>query len=145
MSAWEIQKTNRDPTDIRPVTFCKINCYPAVIKVLGNMEIPSGNSPVEPIAVVGMACRFPGQATNTEKFWDLLSRGHDTWSKFPKARFNQQAFWNADSAHHGTVYYTKTERQCIKLTAFVVSHAGWPFSHGRDIPIRYPILQHYSG
>jgi len=39
----------------------------------------------EPIAVVGIGCRFPG-AENTDQFWQLLSKGRDATSEAPAGR-----------------------------------------------------------
>lgn len=58
---------------------------------------------MEPIAVVGMACRFPGEATDVERFWDLLSKARETWSKVPKDRFNQETFYHPETGNQGTV------------------------------------------
>ncbi|MCA9872613.1 MAG: HAD-IIIC family phosphatase [Anaerolineales bacterium] len=51
---------------------------------------------VEPIAVVGMACRFPGKATNPDKFWRLLSEGVDTIAEVPADRWDVEAFYDPD-------------------------------------------------
>jgi acyl transferase domain-containing protein len=40
----------------------------------------------EPIAIVGVACRFPGGATSVEHFWDLLDAGVDTSGPMPPSR-----------------------------------------------------------
>jgi len=40
----------------------------------------------EPIAIVGMACKFPG-ADSKEQYWQLLSEGKDAVSKVPVARW----------------------------------------------------------
>ena len=40
---------------------------------------------LEPIAVVGMACRFPG-GTNPDEFWDFLARGGDAVREIPAER-----------------------------------------------------------
>ncbi|MEU1689470.1 SDR family NAD(P)-dependent oxidoreductase, partial [Micromonospora sp. NPDC005707] len=40
----------------------------------------------EPIAIVGMACRYPGEADTPEQLWQLLVDGVDTVSGFPTGR-----------------------------------------------------------
>uniref|UniRef100_UPI0012F94B70 type I polyketide synthase n=1 Tax=Microtetraspora niveoalba TaxID=46175 RepID=UPI0012F94B70 len=40
----------------------------------------------EPIAIVSMACRFPGGVDSPERFWALLSSGGDAVADFPKDR-----------------------------------------------------------
>ena len=36
------------------------------------------------IAVIGLACRFPGDASNPERFWDMLCEGRcECWIQFP--------------------------------------------------------------
>ncbi|CAN0380818.1 unnamed protein product, partial [Discosporangium mesarthrocarpum] len=40
----------------------------------------------EPLAVVGMACRFPGVCNSPEAFWDLLCSGSDTSTEVPPGR-----------------------------------------------------------
>ncbi|AEO66245.1 polyketide synthase [Thermothielavioides terrestris NRRL 8126] len=40
------------------------------------------------IAIVGMSCRMPGGATDTEKFWSLLEQGLDVHRTIPPDRFD---------------------------------------------------------
>lgn len=40
----------------------------------------------EPIAIVGMACRFPGGAEDPDRFWSLLAAGADAIVETPPAR-----------------------------------------------------------
>ncbi|KAJ6104774.1 hypothetical protein N7523_011094 [Penicillium sp. IBT 18751x] len=56
----------------------------------------------EPIAIVGSACRFPGDATSPAKLWDLLREPRDVLMEIPESRFNHKAFYHPDGSHHGT-------------------------------------------
>ncbi|MER7176175.1 type I polyketide synthase [Streptomyces mesophilus] len=40
----------------------------------------------EPIAIVGVACRFPGGVTSPEQLWELVNQGADVMSDFPDDR-----------------------------------------------------------
>lgn len=46
------------------------------------------------IAIVGMSCRMPGGATNTEKFWELLEGGLDVHRKIPADRFDVDSHYD---------------------------------------------------
>jgi acyl transferase domain-containing protein/NAD(P)-dependent dehydrogenase (short-subunit alcohol dehydrogenase family)/acyl carrier protein len=48
-------------------------------------KLDSSISPREPIAIVGMGCRFPG-AHNLVEFWQVLEEGRDTLSDYPGGR-----------------------------------------------------------
>ncbi len=56
--------------------------------------------PMEPIAIVGMACRFPG-AANLQEFWRLLCDGRDGTSDIPRSRWDGEAFYDEDPAAPG--------------------------------------------
>ncbi|KAJ5894990.1 hypothetical protein N7495_006681 [Penicillium taxi] len=56
----------------------------------------------EPIAIVGSACRFPGDAVSSSKLWDLLKEPRDVLTEIPSNRFNPDAFYHPDGSHHGT-------------------------------------------
>ena len=57
----------------------------------------------EPIAVVGMACRFPG-AENTAEFWNLLAEGRDAITEVPKERWDVDAYFDPDPETPGKMY-----------------------------------------
>ena len=56
-----------------------------------------------PIAVVGMACRFPGEAANGKGLWDMCCEGRSAWSEIPQSRMNSEAFWPPDPSKTGGV------------------------------------------
>jgi len=58
----------------------------------------------EPIAVIGMACRFPGNANRPEAFWDLLKKGEDAVTEVPKERWDADAYYDPDPEAPGKMY-----------------------------------------
>jgi acyl transferase domain-containing protein len=50
----------------------------------------------EPIAVVGMGCRFPGGGNNPEQYWRLLAKGVDAVAPVPKSRWNAEFYYDPD-------------------------------------------------
>ena len=50
----------------------------------------------EPIAIIGMACRFPGGANTLEQFWENLYAGVDAMGEVPSMRFDMSAYYDAD-------------------------------------------------
>ncbi|KAM0233339.1 hypothetical protein ACHAP5_010426 [Fusarium lateritium] len=75
--------------------------------VNGNSSADANGAHLEPIAVVGMSCRLPGDASDTQKLWELLKQGRSAWSKVPKDRWNQEAFH--DPAAEGKPGRTSTD------------------------------------
>ncbi|MGW2499380.1 SDR family NAD(P)-dependent oxidoreductase, partial [Streptomyces pseudogriseolus] len=61
----------------------------------------SGTPADDPIAIVGMACRFPGGVESPEQLWDVLVRGEDTMGEFPADRgwAELSAFATSDPDH----------------------------------------------
>ncbi|GAA2529979.1 type I polyketide synthase [Winogradskya humida] len=49
-------------------------------------EARAGRTDQEPIAIVGMACRYPGGVSTPEQLWELLETGGDAISSFPGDR-----------------------------------------------------------
>ncbi|KAF2111197.1 hypothetical protein BDV96DRAFT_552325 [Lophiotrema nucula] len=64
--------------------------------------MPFNASSSEPIAIVGSACRFPGDSSSPSKLWDLLTNPSDVLSRIPNDRFNATGHYHPDGLHHGT-------------------------------------------
>jgi len=48
----------------------------------------------EPIAIVGMGCRFPGGVATPDEFWDMLASGTDATREIPPTRWDVDAFYD---------------------------------------------------
>ncbi|NJK63906.1 MAG: SDR family NAD(P)-dependent oxidoreductase [Synechococcaceae cyanobacterium SM2_3_1] len=62
---------------------------------LPEVQVFQGKSQSEPIAIVGMACRFP-QAENYHQFWQNLEQGVNSITEIPSDRWSISRFYSRD-------------------------------------------------
>jgi thioester reductase-like protein len=58
----------------------------------------SGHHPKEPLAIIGMACRFPGAVADVESFWRLLASCQSGIVEIPPDRWNRNRYYHPQSA-----------------------------------------------
>ncbi|WP_344206357.1 type I polyketide synthase, partial [Actinomadura livida] len=80
----------------------------------------------EPIAIVSMACRFPGGASSPEGLWSLLAEGRDAVTAFPADRgWDLERIYHQDPDVPGTSYVREGgfvgEASCFDADLFGIS------------------------
>jgi acyl transferase domain-containing protein/short-subunit dehydrogenase/acyl carrier protein len=66
---------------------------------------PVAADPDEPIAIVGIACRYPGGVTSPEDLWRLVADGEEALSAFPADRgWNVDALYDPEPGKSGKSY-----------------------------------------
>ncbi|KAI0517601.1 ketoacyl-synt-domain-containing protein [Xylaria bambusicola] len=86
-----------------------------------------------PIAIVGMACRLPGNVSSPAEFWELCARARSGYSTIPPERFNMASFQhpnpgkagchnpvgghflNTDFAAFDAPFFSLTEKEAISM------------------------------
>ncbi|MDX1930748.1 MAG: type I polyketide synthase [Pirellulaceae bacterium] len=67
---------------------------PGEMAMDGDRSRPAGRQ--EPLAIVGIGCRFPGGADTWQEFWRLLEEGRDAIEETPADRWSLQKFYAQD-------------------------------------------------
>ena len=58
----------------------------------------------EPIAIVGMACRFPGGCKTPQEFWQLLLNESDAITEVNSERWSTDYFYHPDRGVRGKTF-----------------------------------------
>ncbi|WP_028877621.1 type I polyketide synthase [Teredinibacter turnerae] len=58
----------------------------------------------EPIAIIGMSCRFPGGVTTPERLWEYLRGGNNAVQEVPSDRWDLDAFYDPIPGKPGKMY-----------------------------------------
>lgn len=67
------------------------------------IPVESRESENEPIAIIGMSCRFPGGSETPEAFWNLLIKGMDGISDVPDSRWKNSEFYSENPDEPGKI------------------------------------------
>ena len=66
------------------------------VALSGEFDKASRIVAAEPVAVVGIGCRFPGDVAGPEDYWRLLVDGEDAITEVPADRWDAEAFYDPD-------------------------------------------------
>ncbi len=58
----------------------------------------------EPVAIVGMGCRYPGNVDNSESFWKLIREGKNAVTEVPQSRWDIDDYYDPDPDAPGKMY-----------------------------------------
>ena len=62
---------------------------------------PAAFASSEPIAIIGIGCRFPGNISSPEQYWQFLRNGQDAITSIPAERWNADAYFDSDALAPG--------------------------------------------
>jgi len=62
---------------------------------------------LEPIAIIGIGCRFPGGASSPEAYWDLLVSGRPAIREVPEDRWSLDRFYSENPDKPNKIYTRK--------------------------------------
>jgi acyl transferase domain-containing protein len=57
----------------------------------------------EPIAIVGLSCKFAGDASSPEELWNMMREKRSAWSEVPESRYSQRGQYHSDNGMLSTV------------------------------------------
>ncbi|MBZ0218235.1 MAG: polyketide synthase, partial [Fimbriimonadaceae bacterium] len=69
-----------------------------------DLEMPEIAVTYQPIAIVGIGCRFPGGIVSPQTFWDFLAQGRDGTCQVPADRWSLEKFYSRNPSASGKIY-----------------------------------------
>ncbi|KAI1126417.1 lovastatin nonaketide synthase [Nemania abortiva] len=63
----------------------------------------TGKPELTPLAIIGLAFEFPQDETSERRFWELISEGRSTYTKFPPERLGIDAYYHPDPSRPGNI------------------------------------------
>ncbi len=75
--------------------------HPTEEQRLQTQRANNGATPPQPIAIIGIGCRFPGGANDPASYWKMLDDGVDAIGETPADRWSLKKFFMADGAKPG--------------------------------------------
>ncbi|KAI1453029.1 ketoacyl-synt-domain-containing protein [Annulohypoxylon moriforme] len=108
------------------------------------MSNSSTTDAMEPIAVVGLGCRFPGKATSPVALWDMLREGQSAWSEIPQERMNIASYFHPSGNRQGTVPFMSAHFIDEDVRVFDTSFFSIPADEARAIDPQQRILLEVS-
>ena len=70
----------------------------------GSFDRSVANDPKEPVAIIGVGCRLPGNISTVEGLFDALREGRDCITEIPAERWNVDAHYDSDPLTMGKTY-----------------------------------------
>jgi acyl transferase domain-containing protein len=95
---------------------------------------------LEPIAIVGMAYRFPEGASSDDAFWKILMEGKCVSKEFPPDRMNINAFYNENSERLNRISTKKAHFLEEDISNFDAKFFGVPPHEASSMDPQHRIL-----
>ncbi|MCW5211359.1 SDR family NAD(P)-dependent oxidoreductase [Desulfobulbus sp. TB] len=98
------------------------------------------NATSDPIAIVGMACRFPGGAHTPEQFWQLLQQGQEAVTDIPASRWSVDEYYDPEHGTPGKMYTRQAHFLQHPIEEFDPLFFGMSPVEGQHIEPRHRLL-----
>ncbi|KAE8141613.1 hypothetical protein BDV38DRAFT_268399 [Aspergillus pseudotamarii] len=93
---------------------------------MGSMD-QNARLATEPIAIIGMSCKFGGDASNPDKLWDMLAEGRSAWSEVPMSRYGHRGQYHPENSKLSTAMDPQFRIQ-LESTYEALENAGLPLA-----------------
>lgn len=78
----------------------------------------------EPVAIIGLSCKFAGDATSPDNLWTLLEEGRSAWSEIPSSRYNPKGAYHPSREKLSTESNPSHLLMLARLTVVLVTYSG---------------------